>query len=425
MALSQQNQAKQDFWGGLAGVAQGLHPGRVTPGMVKSITGSQQDAGSLFQNFMQIQQYQQQNQALQAFQRSAPDIAKTLQDQGINVTPQEIIAGGPQMLQDLMRNAAPTEAMKNISAWERQARASGMSEQDIASTKASMLGASIGGQTPIEKDRRDDIASWHRQNPGKTDAEMLQDKPELANNATYLGAKTEQGKTAALAGEEKASAITSYPTIAPVWENAVKNVDWLTDPAHKDAVTFAIQHPTLSGSWQGSIIGGYTVGQDALDARGYLDTLGNQQFRSGMQDVKNVRTQTEANKIGGSMTNLDRATNSQKVIDDELARLKDNAYRGLATVTAAAGKQVPYKYKGMADSTYLNKTLPSGAPNPYYNGATEEQQSDSGGGGGGAGGGGKQLSADDLAQAKTLMSQHGRDWVIKYLQGQGYKTDGL
>ena len=47
-----------------------------------------------------------------------------------------------------------------------------------------------------------------------------------------------------------------------------------------------------------------------------------------MQDVKNVRTQTEANKIGGSMTNLDRATNSQKVIDDELARLKAQTRTG-------------------------------------------------------------------------------------------------
>ena len=164
---------------------------------------------------------------------------------------------------------------------------------------------------------------------------------------------------AAQAGEEKASAITSYPAIAPVWEHAISASIGSPITAHKDAVTFAIQHPTLSGSWQGSTIGGYTVGQDALDARGYLDTLGNQQFRSGMQDVKNVRTQTEAMKIGGSMTNLDRPTNSQKVIDDELKRLKDNAYRGYATITAAAGKQVPYKYKGMADSTYLSKTLPS------------------------------------------------------------------
>jgi hypothetical protein len=72
MALSQQNQAREGFWSGLAGVAQALHPGRVTPGMVKSITGTGQDAGSLFQNFMQMQQWQQQNQALQAYRQNLP-----------------------------------------------------------------------------------------------------------------------------------------------------------------------------------------------------------------------------------------------------------------------------------------------------------------------------------------------------------------
>ena len=74
------------------------------------------------------------------------------------------------------------------------------------------------------------------------------------------------------------------------------------------------------------------------------------------------------------MTNLDRATNSQKVIDAELGRLKDLAYRGYATVTAAAGKQVPYKYNGLADPTYLNKS------SPFYNGGTEEASPDNSGG---------------------------------------------
>ena len=61
MALQQREQAKQGFWGGLAGIAQALHPGRVTPGMVQAIRGPQEDTGSLLQNLVQLQAWQQQN----------------------------------------------------------------------------------------------------------------------------------------------------------------------------------------------------------------------------------------------------------------------------------------------------------------------------------------------------------------------------
>ena len=82
LALSQQNQAREGFWSGLSGVAAALHPGRVTPAMMKAIAGPQgQDAGSLFQNLMQMQQYQQQNQALQAYRQNVPGM---LEGHGLN-----------------------------------------------------------------------------------------------------------------------------------------------------------------------------------------------------------------------------------------------------------------------------------------------------------------------------------------------------
>jgi hypothetical protein len=77
LALSQQNQAREGFWSGLSGVAAALHPGRVTPAMMKAIAGPQgQDAGSLFSNLVQLQQYQQQNQALQAYRQGVPAMVK-------------------------------------------------------------------------------------------------------------------------------------------------------------------------------------------------------------------------------------------------------------------------------------------------------------------------------------------------------------
>ncbi len=67
---------KQGFWGGLAGVAKALHPGRVNSDMMSAIRGPQDDTGSLFNNIVQLQQYQQQNQAMQAYRAGVPGILK-------------------------------------------------------------------------------------------------------------------------------------------------------------------------------------------------------------------------------------------------------------------------------------------------------------------------------------------------------------
>ena len=363
MQLQQHDQASNQFYNGLALLSAGMYPGRNPNASMRWAQGMQQDPNSMFNSLVQIRGMQQQQASLDAFNRSIPDAAKQL-----GITEDEVRAYGPEAIKsmlDAQRQAqAPTEAMKNANAAAAAYKAANpdASDADVADYKSGILAQTVSNMDPATRAWTNAVRLW-RADPDNKGKPL---PPEMKDPLTYSGAVTEQGKMVAQAGEERASAITSYPSIAPVWENAVKNIDWLTNPDHKDAVTFAIQHPTLSGSWQGSTVGGYTVGQDALDARGYLDTLGNQQFRSGMQDVKNVRTQTEANKIGGSMTNLDRPTNSQTVIDGELGRLKDLAYRGYATVTAAAGKQVPYKYKGLADPTYLNKS------SPFYNGGTEE-----------------------------------------------------
>ena len=96
MALSQQNQAREGFWSGLSGVAAALHPGRVTPAMMKAIAGPQgQDPGTMFQNLMQLQQYQQQNQALQAYRQGVPGMLK-----GMGLSDDEIKAYTPLALAD-------------------------------------------------------------------------------------------------------------------------------------------------------------------------------------------------------------------------------------------------------------------------------------------------------------------------------------
>jgi hypothetical protein len=109
-----------------------------------------------------------------------------------------------------------------------------------------------------------------------------------------------------------------------------------------------------------------TIDQDTADARGKLDQLNDVNFRAGLSDVKNVRSQSEANKIGGSVTNLDKSQNSATMILGEAARLQGIAQAAHGNLMAAAGKQVPYKYNGQVDSTYLDPK------SPLYNGGNME-----------------------------------------------------
>ena len=95
MAMQQREQQKQGFWGGLAGVAKALHPGRVNSDMMQAIRGPQDDTGSLFNNIVQLQQYQQQNQALQAYRQSVPQMLK-----GMGLSDDQVKAYTPLALAD-------------------------------------------------------------------------------------------------------------------------------------------------------------------------------------------------------------------------------------------------------------------------------------------------------------------------------------
>jgi hypothetical protein len=114
---------------------------------------------------------------------------------------------------------------------------------------------------------------------------------------------------------------------------------------------------------------------------------------------------------------------SPEDIGNEIDRLSDQVDKGHSNVIASAGQELPEDLADKADKIYLNpeSSLYAYGNKPPAIAKAKDAPTQTGGGGGG----GKTLSTDDLAQAKTLMSQHGRDWVLKYLQGKGYDTSGL
>ena len=113
----------------------------------------------------------------------------------------------------------------------------------------------------------------------------------------------------------------------------------------------------------GGVIG---VNQDVADARSKLDFLKNELYKDNFTGTHNIRSNTEANKIAGSATNVDTKTNSSATIGQQLTNLQQQIYREKANNFASAGKVVPYKYHGLADQTYLD------SKSRLYNGGSEE-----------------------------------------------------
>ena len=69
--------------------------------------------------------------------------------------------------------------------------------QEIAEHKSDFLAQTAGGLSMSGSELAEDRRNWMKANPGKTFADMIADKPELADETTYVAIKGEQGKQAA------------------------------------------------------------------------------------------------------------------------------------------------------------------------------------------------------------------------------------
>ena len=328
----------------------------------------------------------QDNQKAQVYVGNAAVFAQTLSTQlgrpvSVSRKPREIM-NNPDTLKSFTTaagaNAQTTDASKNADeatrAWA-QANPKATAE-DIANYKASLLAGTVGNLSAAGKSLMDDRRQWMMANPGKTFADMIAARPELANEIAYTGAKTEEGKQMAQAGEDKLTAVQTFPKVDQAYAPVEANIDWLNDPAHRAAVEKAIATPgaftrDAAGNLIAKSVGGIVgINQDVLDARSKLDFLKNELYKDNFTGTHNIRSNTEANKIAGAATNLDTQTNSPQTIDQQLTNLKTQIYRERANGYASAGKVVPYKYNGLADSTYLNPS------SKLYNGGSEEVPAD-------------------------------------------------
>jgi hypothetical protein len=309
--------------------------------------GGSQDPGALLQNLLQMRNTQAMQQAIPAM----------LQKAGIDPSYAPLAMANPDFLTKVV------EAQTGVGA-----------DLDTRQYLAAQKAAQAAGQT------FPDFDTWKSQHAaaGK----------QLGDYAT-----------------EKANAIETFPSLDKTYGTAEQNINWLN--AHPDALVAAVKFgPAPSKVYQAAVAAGQ-MNQETADARGYLDQLGDVNFRAGLSDVKNVRSQSEATKIGGSVTNVDKSQNSPDVILSEAGRLQDIAQAAHANLMAAAGKTVPNKYNGLVDSTYID------SKSPLYNGAQQEAP--------------QPLPDDSLAKSKQLLTDHPeqREALVRHFRSLGYDTGKL
>jgi hypothetical protein len=181
--------------------------------------------------------------------------------------------------------------------------------------------------------------------------------------------------------QTKLDAKQSWPQVQSVWNEHLKTIDWLHDPAHHAAVVAAIQRPDIltEGNWGNvfKILG--VTSQEVADAKAQLDQYRDQLTAEKFTGSKNVRSNFEAKFLGGSASHLFKKTNSDGAITGELDRLYDESHTRYANVAAASGAEVPYDQADKVDKSLLDST------NPLFNGATVQKppkQEDGGAGGG-------------------------------------------
>lgn len=255
----------------------------------------------------------------------------------------------PEMMRARFGQMGPTEQMKNVDAAAAayQVANPNAKPQDIAAFRANLLAGAMGGTDLGQRQYLADLQA------GRTSD----------NYPTWVAKIQEQTKVAESANQTKLDAKETFPEVSQNWQTAEQNIEWLQN--HRAATAAAIRW----GAGAGDRAGQWNpfIDKDTADARGKLDLLSNENFRAGLVNTKNVRSVTEANKLGASVTNLDKSSNSDQAINDALNTMTTQIQTSRGNLIAAAGKTVPAKYTGKVDSNYLNPQ------SPLYNGATMEE----------------------------------------------------
>jgi hypothetical protein len=316
--LAQQTQAASGIDRSLSNIGLALASPSTRAAMAGNSQTPAQDPGQMLRSLMEIQQFQYQQRQQQIMMQAAPGLARQMF--GDKFTPENL-----QTAQGIIASGGFGEMEKNLVGGADLNQRQYLQEQRAAQQ--------AGQPFP-------DFATW------------------TAQHATAATVATEAAKS-------KQDAVETFPSLDPQYKTAEDTVEWLQ--AHPDATIKAVQWGAAANGRVGQALGGFGVlDQDTKDARAKIDQLNDENFRAGLANVKNVRSQSEANKVGGAVSSLDKPANSPQMITGELNRLTQVIQGARGNLMGAAGRTIPYKYNGLVDPTYLN---PSSS---IYNGSKME-----------------------------------------------------
>jgi len=419
MRFAQQQQADEGFNRGLGLLAASTYPGRHPEMIMNAMTGNTADPGALFGNIMKIQGWQQQQKQYQAFLDSAGDLA-----QRTGLTPNEVIAHGPDTITTALALGIGPEALRTRNAFKQQFITENADKPDPANPgqklgpggaatlfdqqnplSLTMAGATgVGGAAAPLIQRNIEQADWQSRNPGQpvpdyfgSDEALAAHKAQVAGLAA--GQQAAAGGLPALQGgldymKGNVTAIAQNKNLTPLLTSLQKNPLLLR--AARQAGWAVENLPSQYGG----------LNQDQIDLLHKIDDL----TVSNTDPLKSAapHLRGQIGTIDNQLGTLQQFNSGPDNWKDNLSKLNDAIDTTSANGNAAAGQLQTVVDK--KDSNYEMKVDPSYLP-----------------GGKNFLGEPKQMSASDVAAAKQAIVQwekqypgQGRTRYLRHLQLQGY-----
>lgn len=376
--LMQRQQSSEQFNRGLGMLAAGFAQPRDRETMISAMSGQSGDAGGLMGNLMKLQQYNIEQQQMQAYRQSVPAM---LAKAGLDPSYAPLVMADPTILSKIVENQA---GVGGNPAWQAQLRA----EKALTAQ----------GQ-PIP---------WTPGDPSSYDA--------------YTKAKTGEAVTTA---DTKAKDLAADKANFAPAKNAYDQMI-----ADSEAL---LKHPglggILGGAGQFNAAGNPFNSADTTSALALYNKIMGNQYASGVQDFKGAGriTQQELKQDLPGQSTMATRNQSQpdftQGVQDYINKLKLKR----AQLYGQAGQ---LNSPDLSDDDY-DKVNPIYKPGGdlYVTGQTARAKpapADAAPAASSSSSGSlKSLSADDLAQAKTNIAKYGRDAVIAHLKANNYDTSGL
>ena len=363
LRLAQHAQAEQSFNNGLAGLAAAIYPGRTSPALMSAMRGNVQDPGEIFGNLMKLQMFNQQQGQYQAFQRSAPDIAKQI---GGNVTPDEVLAMGPNAASTAIQANMPPEAMRNWLYAKRQWISSHPDDPTGAQFEQQfpMSMAIVGGMpgvSDVTRQMYQDQASWRQAHTDPKSGQLTQPMPDYLTNISKY-----QAQKAADVEEQKGftDVRKNFGDIQDNYDDIIKRIDNIYNNPNLPNVLQTV-FPT-TGHFAAQF-----RSKDNIQLANDIDQLGGQVYGESFQKAGqggNRRTQTEVASLASGLSQVNRTDLDPNAYKQVLMDLRKRTMQAKANLYGEAGWAAPSELQPFQAGIYgeggeLYHGASPGAPN--------------------------------------------------------------